>query len=42
MPDALELRRPGWDGVPPEALPIVSGRPAKRDLVPGPLKWSDV
>jgi N,N'-diacetyllegionaminate synthase len=42
MPDALELRRPGFDGIPPEALSIVSGRPAKRDLSPGPLKWSDV
>jgi N,N'-diacetyllegionaminate synthase len=42
MPDALELRRPGYDGIPPEALSIVSGRPAKRDLSPGPLKWSDV
>jgi N,N'-diacetyllegionaminate synthase len=42
LPDALELRRPGFDGIPPEALPIVKGRPAKRDLSPGPLKWSDV
>jgi N,N'-diacetyllegionaminate synthase len=40
--DALELRRPGFDGIPPEALPIVEGRAAKRDLAPGPLKWSDV
>ena len=38
----LELRRPGYNGVPPEALHIVKGRTAKRPLAVGPLRWSDV
>ncbi len=37
----LELRRPG-EGIPPEALDVVWGRPARRNLRPGPLHWGDV